>query len=102
MGIKFFEWLRGDRGKGSTVEVSCRELFEAAQEYQVRELCFWICVNMVANAIGRCEFRTFRDGVELQDREYYLWNVSPNVNQNSTMFFTSSWPSCTRITRPWW
>ena len=69
MGIKFFEWLRGDRGKGSTVEVSCRELFEAAQEYQVRELCFWICVNMVANAIGRCEFRTFRDGVELQDRE---------------------------------
>nr|DAT32385.1 MAG TPA: portal protein [Caudoviricetes sp.] len=87
MGIKFFEWLRGDRGKGSTVEVSCRELFEAAQEYQVRELCFWICVNMVANAIGRCEFRTFRDGVELQDREYYLWNVSPNVNQNSTMFF---------------
>lgn len=33
MGIKFFEWLRGDRGKGSTVEVSCRELFEAAQEY---------------------------------------------------------------------
>ena len=100
MGIKFFEWLRGDRGKGSTVEVSCRELFEAAQEYQVRELCFWICVNMVANAIGRCEFRTFRDGVELQDREYYLWNVSPT--RTPPCFFTSSWPSCTRITRPWW
>lgn len=41
---------------------------------------------MVANAMGRCEFRTFRGGKEVRDREYYLWNYSPNVNQNSTMF----------------
>ena len=68
------------------MEVSCQELFEAAQEYQVRELSFWVCANMVANALGRCEFRTFRNHQEIQEREYYLWNVSPNVNQNSSMF----------------
>ncbi|OUQ18612.1 hypothetical protein B5E80_17950 [Flavonifractor sp. An135] len=67
--------------------MSCRELLEAAQEYQVRELCFWICVNMIANAIGRCEVRTFRGGEEIHERDYYLWNVSPNVNQNSTAFW---------------
>lgn len=68
------------------VEVSCQELFEAAQEYQVRELSFWVCANMVANALGRCEFRTFRGHQEIQEKEYYLWNISPNVNQNSSAF----------------
>lgn len=68
------------------MEVSCQELFEAAQEYQIRELSFWVCANMVANALGRCEFRTFRGHEEIQERMYYLWNVSPNVNQNSSMF----------------
>ena len=58
----------------------------AGIEYQLRELSFWTCVNMVANAMGRCEWRTFRGGEEIREREYYLWNVSPNVNQNSTAF----------------
>lgn len=82
--LKFFEWLRGK--SSSPVEVSCQELIAAAQEYQIRNLSFWICANMVANALGRCEFRTFRNHEEVQDREYYLWNVSPNVNQNSSVF----------------
>lgn len=68
------------------VELYCQELLAAAQEYQLRELAFWICVDMVANAVGRCEFRTFRNGTEVKERDYYLWNVEPNVNQNSTVF----------------
>lgn len=71
---------------GGTVEIACAELMEAAQEYQVRELCFWICVNMIANALARCEFRTFRNGKEIHEKEYYMWNIEPNVNQNSTAF----------------
>ena len=85
--MNFFRWLRGSgTSPPQTVEVSCQELFEAAQEYQIRNLCFWICANMVANALGRCEFRTFRNHEEIQEREAYLWNVSPNVNQNSSAF----------------
>lgn len=41
---------------------------------------------MIANAIGRCEFRTYRNHKEIMEREYYLWNIEPNVNQNSTAF----------------
>lgn len=59
---------------------------QAGVEYQLRELSFWTCVNLVANAMGRCEWRTFRGGEEVRDREYYLWNYSPNVNENSTAF----------------
>lgn len=87
MSINFFRWLKGNEARQrSPTDISCKELFEAAQDLQIRELCFWTCVNMVANAMGRCEFRTFREGKEIQEKEYYLWNVSPNTNQNSTMF----------------
>ena len=87
MGIKFWDWLSGGKARSpTTVEVSCRELLAAAQEFQLRDLSFWICANMIANAVGRCEFRTFREGKEIREREHYLWNVEPNVNQNSTEF----------------
>lgn len=87
MGIKFWDWLAGGKARSpTTVEVSCRELLAAAQEFQLRDMSFWLCANMIANAVGRCEFRTFRDSKEIREREHYLWNVEPNANQNSTAF----------------
>ncbi len=80
---RFFPWQIGE---ARVEEVSCRELLEAAEEYRIRELAFWCCVNLIANAVGRCEFRTYLKGTEIRGGEYYLWNVEPNVNQNSTVF----------------
>ena len=88
MGLDFFKLFRAEKEKGKVemVDVTCRELFEVAQEYQIRELCFWICVDMIANAMGRCEIKTFQGNEEVFEKEYYMWNYSPNINQNSTMF----------------
>ena len=89
MALNFFKFLTRN-GKTEMREVTdlvCQELLDAALDYQVRELSFWCCVNFVANAIGRCEVRTFRQNEEIREREYYLWNVEPNVNQNSTAFW---------------
>lgn len=86
MGIKFFEWLRTKNGKQDSVEVSCNELFGAAQEFRARNAAFNVCVNMIANAIGRCEFKTYIDGKPTKGAEYFLWNCEPNANQNSTAF----------------
>lgn len=52
----------------------------------IRELAFWSAVNMISNSISKCEFKTFMNGKEVKDREYYLWNVEPNKNQNSSAF----------------
>ncbi|MBQ9686521.1 MAG: phage portal protein [Oscillospiraceae bacterium] len=90
MGLSFFRLLQPKNGRTSLPDVSdavCRELMEAALEYQIRELCWWSCVNWVANIIGRCEVRTYKEGKELHGREYYMWNVEPNANQNSTAFW---------------
>ena len=87
MALNFWKWLAGGKVRSpTTVEITCRELMEAAQEFQLRDLAFWSCANMIANAVARCEFRTFRDGKEIKERDHYLWNVEPNANQNSTAF----------------
>lgn len=87
MALNFWKWLAGGKARSPTmVEITCRDLLAAAQEFQLRDMSFWICANMIANAVARCEFRTFRDGKEIREREHYLWNVEPNANQNSTAF----------------
>lgn len=60
----------------------------AALDVYIRELAFWTCVNKIANAISKCEIRTYKNGKEVKEKEYYLWNVEPNRNQNATAFFT--------------
>ena len=84
--IKFFNFVKPENGKTETKEVSCKELFEAATEFEIRKLCFDVCVNMIANAVSRCEFKTYENHKEIRKKEYWLWNFEPNVNQNATIF----------------
>ena len=89
MAIHFFKWLTGKTSQpaGKIVEIDCQEMLEAAQDFYIRDLCFQSCVDMIANAIGRCEFRTYRNNEEVREFEYYMLNIEPNVNQNSTEFW---------------
>lgn len=86
MGFSFWEIFRSKSGSINRKEVKCSEIYQAAAELQFWELSFQICVNMIANAMGRCEFRTFVGHEETRGEEYYLWNIEPNINQNSTAF----------------
>lgn len=88
MAFNFIEWLLSS-GKGKTnsgKEISITDVMTAAAEVSIRELALTVCVNMIANAVGRCEFQTFRDGIPVREDEYYTWNIEPNINENSTMF----------------
>lgn len=86
MGLSFFDFFKPKNGKTQSTEVIIHEMLEAAQEYQIRELCFMVCVDLIANALGKCEVKTYRNNEEIQEREYYMWNIEPNVNQNSSAF----------------
>lgn len=66
--------------------VTIRELCSAAAEVSIREIALCVCINMIANAVARCEFQTFQGGKPIKGREYYTWNVEPNINQNSSAF----------------
>lgn len=86
--IGLISWLSNKLG--GTVPLSGAVIDEVMEQYfneiHIREVAFWSTVNIIANAVSKCEFKTFTNGKETKGSEYYLWNVSPNVNQNSSAF----------------
>ena len=54
---------------------------------QLQRLALHICIDYIASAVSKCEFRTFLRGKEIRGEEYYLWNVAPNPSQTSTEFW---------------
>lgn len=70
----------------ASVEITDQQVQEAVTEVCLRELAFWTCVGKIANALSKCEFRTFYEGKEVFGEEYYLWNYEPNRNQNKGEF----------------
>ena len=70
----------------TATQVTDEELYAIVAEINIRELAFWSCVNLIANSVSKCEFKTFVGSKEAKGREWYAWNISPNRNQNSSAF----------------
>ena len=85
MAFRFFKWLL--RSRDAPEVITMEEMFELFSDCYIRELAFQACVNLTANAVSKCEVKTFLGGEEVKDREYYLWNLSPNQNQSSAAFW---------------
>ena len=87
MAISFWRWLAGGKNGGKAQEITVEDLAAYAEELGIRLLAFNVCANMVANAIGKCEFKTFLARKPVQGLEYYTLNYEPNINQNSSAFW---------------
>lgn len=86
----FWTWLK-DKFSSGTIplaggDINYEDYAVLYGDIYIREMAFWSAVNLVANAVSKCEFKTFVNGEESKGREYYLWNIEPNKNQNSTAF----------------
>lgn len=79
-----------DTEKVTSMEITDQQIKEITNEIHLRELAFWTCVRKIANALTKCEFRTFREGKEVFGEEYYLWNYEPNKNQNKAEFLNKA------------
>jgi len=86
--LSLITWVRDFLSGGvlATKEVPVEEFYNIVAEIHIRELAFWSCVNMIGNSISKCEFKTYKANKEVKGQEYYLWNISPNKNQNSSAF----------------
>jgi HK97 family phage portal protein len=87
--MSFWTWLKSKFGGGSIPlggDIGYDDYADAFGDLYIREMAFWSAVNLVANAVSKCEIKTFEDKKEVRKREYYLWNVEPNRNQNSSTF----------------
>lgn len=65
-----------------TVEVT-RQMSSLAY----KELGINMCVNLIANSISQCTCRTYENKEEMFGQNYYILNVRPNINENSSMFW---------------
>lgn len=90
--MSIWTWFKDKFGSGS-IPLSGDSLDEYIDEYAlvvgdiyIREMAFWSATNLMANAISKCEFKTYLKGDEVKKQEYYLWNIEPNKNQNSSAF----------------
>ena len=59
---------------------------QALERAAFRELAVHIAVSYIANTLSKCEFKVYENGKESRGRLYYLLNVSPNPNENSSQF----------------
>ncbi|MBQ9838997.1 MAG: phage portal protein [Oscillospiraceae bacterium] len=82
-----FSILRKNEKNTGFTEVTIQEIAAAAADLNIRLLALRTCVSLIANAVGKCEFQTFRNRQPVKEREYYMLNIEPNINQNSTMFW---------------
>lgn len=73
-------------GTAEPTEVEITEFFNLQAELVIRNLAFQTAINLIANSISKCEFKTFFKNEEVKKQEYYLWNIEPNKNQNSSEF----------------
>ena len=59
-----------------------------AAELSMYRFALNAAVGVIANALSKCEVRTFSGGKEVKKDEYYRWNFEPNQNTNKSLFFT--------------
>lgn len=68
------------------VYVTQQAIDSLEMQLAIEDFAIVSAINLVASAVSKCEFRTYSKHKESRKDEYYLWNVEPNVNQNSSQF----------------
>lgn len=53
-----------------------------------KALAFHVATSYIADTISKCEIKRFVNGEQAKDSFYYLFNVSPNTNENATQLKT--------------
>ena len=83
--MKIIEFLRDIFVPGKTLYVK-EKLESERYKLAIEAFSVQMAINLLAGLLAKCEFKTYQKGTEKKADEYYLWNVEPNVNQNSSQF----------------
>lgn len=60
---------------------------EVPEELYYMEMALYTGVSLIGNAISKCEIKTYKNGVEIKEEDYFTLNYSPNVNENAAKFW---------------
>lgn len=86
----FWNFVQGKLLGKESVEISSADFrqLESAKlhELELYEFALNVGINIIANSLSACEFRTFHKWEEVRKDQYYHWNYQPNVNQTANEF----------------
>lgn len=74
-------------GGKNVVEDSDIDLSNIKSQIYFKEVALYTAISYIANAISKCEIRTFVKGKEVKEEEYFILNYSANLNENSSLFW---------------
>ena len=80
------DWIKDFFGIGQTTINLTQTAITEEQKLDIELFAIHSAISLIANAISKCEFKTYLKGVEVKQDEYYLWNIEPNKNENSSQF----------------
>lgn len=80
--IDFIKDIFGSKDEIKLIE----KLSEESTKLAIEEFAINVAINLIAGCISKCEFKTYLNNEEVKGDEYYMWNVEPNKNQNSSEF----------------
>lgn len=83
--MRIVEFIRDMFGSKNTVYLNQR-LEGYAAKIAIEKFAINVAINLISGCISKCEFKTYFQNKEIKQDEYYLWNVEPNKNQNSSEF----------------
>ena len=81
-------WVKSFFGDSNLLRLTGTH-YDLSVEFFFKKLAVETCVDLIANTLSRCEIQTFDKGKEQRGHNYYLFNVSPNQNQNASEFIHS-------------
>ncbi|QXE20445.1 phage portal protein [Clostridium sp. 001] len=82
----FWDWTKHFFGPDKDTIYITQKAIEQSNKLNIERFGIVMAINFIANAVSKCEFKTFLNGKEVKGDEYYLWNIEPNLNESSTQF----------------
>lgn len=84
--MKIIDWIKNFFGGDKDTLYLTDKAIKQEMQLAIEAFAISTAVNFIANAVSKCEFKTYINGNEFKGDEYYLWNIEPNKNQNSSQF----------------
>lgn len=84
--MNIIDWIKRAFGKKDSITLNSCGFGEIATEIAYKEVALNKVVNMIANSLCNCEFKTFKENNTIKENNYYSFNIEPNPNQNASEF----------------